>query len=287
MVQLLDGRAVSAEIKAEVAAGVAELSRRVGRAPGLAVVLIGDDPASKVYVRRIGAACKEVGIRLDVVALSESTTAHELRSALLALGDAPATNGIIVQMPLPRHLAALGLGYVTDVLPPGKDVDGIHPENVGLLSLGRPVFVPSTPLGGLELLRRTGIDLRGAEAVIVGRSSIVGRPMANLLINEHATVTVCHSRTRDLATLTRRADILVAAIGRARMITAEMVKPGAVVIDFGINPTPAGIVGDVDFDSVRQVAGWLTPVPGGTGPMTNAMLMRNTLAAARNEGGTE
>jgi methylenetetrahydrofolate dehydrogenase (NADP+)/methenyltetrahydrofolate cyclohydrolase len=187
-------------------------------------------------------------------------------------------------MPLPKHLPA---DLVANTLSVDKDVDGVCPANAGRLLQALPAFVPATPLGGFELLKRFEIPIRGAEAVVVGRSPIVGKPMASLLLNDHATVTICHSRTRDLGAVTRRADILVAAIGKARMITADMVKPGAAVVDFGINPTEAGIVGDVDFAAVAEVAGYITPVPGGTGPMTNVMLMRNTLSAARRLAGEE
>ena len=281
---LLDGRVVAAAIKEELTGQVGAFASAHGFNPGLAVVLVGEDPASKVYVRRIQANCGEVGIRFQRVVLPAETSADELTAALVKLNEDSQTSGVIVQMPLPKHLSNK---VVTDALSPDKDVDGLCPVNSGLLMMGQPCFVPSTPLGGLELLKRHDIPLRGAEAVVVGRSPVVGKPMANLLLNEHATVTICHSRTRDLAAQARRADVLVAAIGKAKMITVDMVKPGAAVIDFGINPTESGIVGDVDFDSAKDVAGWITPVPGGTGPMTNVMLLRNTLAAARRLAGDE
>ena len=275
---LLDGRAIAAKIKEELTKDVGDFVAAHGYGPGLAVVMVGEDPASKVYVRRIAANCNEVGIRCERITLPAETTAEELRAALARLNEDAKTSGVIVQMPLPKHLPSK---VVTDTLSPNKDVDGLCPVNAGLLLMGQPCFVPSTPLGGLELLKRHEIPLKGAEAVVVGRSPVVGKPMANLLLNEHATVTICHSRTRDLASATRRADVLVAAIGKAKMITADMVKPGAAVVDFGINPTDGGIVGDVDFEAAKEVAGWITPVPGGTGPMTNMMLLRNTLMAAR------
>ena len=268
MATLLDGKATAAQIKAELKDEVAAFAARHGDAPGLACVIVGDDPASKVYVRRIAAACGEVGIRFERVALAGDATPDGLRATIARRNADPRASGVIVQMPLPRHLDP---AVVTETLDPAKDVDGITSVNVGRLFLGLPALAPSTPLGGLELLKRYGVPLVGAEAVIVGRSAIVGKP----------TVTVCHSRTRDLGSVTRRADILLVAIGRPRFITADMVKPGAVVVDFGINPLEKGIVGDVDFEAVSSVAGAITPTPGGTGPMTNALLMRNTLTAAR------
>ena len=285
MATLLDGKATAARIKAELKDESAAFAARRGQIPGLACVIVGDDPASKVYVRRIAAACAEVGIRFERVALPGDAAAADLRATVERLNADPLTSGVIVQMPLPKGIPA---SVVAEALDPAKDVDGVTPVNAGRLFLGQqPAFAPSTPLGGLELLRRYGVPLVGAEAVIVGRSAIVGKPMASLLINESATVTVCHSRTRDLGGVTRRADILLVAIGRPRFITADMVRPGAVVVDFGINPTDTGIVGDVHFDAVSSVAGAITPTPGGTGPMTNAMLMRNTLAAAKRLAGEE
>lgn len=281
MGELLDGKTIAGIIREETKSEVEAFGQRQGFAPGLAVVLVGDDPASKVYVRRISNSCKETGIRLERVTLSADCDVADLQSTLRRLGQDGKTSGIIVQMPLPGALARHGQEIVTEALPPNKDVDGLHPINTGLLALGRESFVPSTPLGGLELLRRYEINLVGLEAVVVGRSAIVGKPMASLLINEHATVTVCHSRTRDLPSVIRRADLVAVAIGKAKMITGDMIKPGAIVIDFGINPTENGIVGDVDFESAVGVASLITPTPGGTGPMTNAMLMRNTLWAAR------
>jgi methylenetetrahydrofolate dehydrogenase (NADP+)/methenyltetrahydrofolate cyclohydrolase len=282
MANLLDGRAVAATMREELKAEIAAFAQRHAHPPTLACVLVGDDPASKVYVKRIGATCRETGVRLQQVALPAETTADELRACISGLNADRLVAGVIVQMPLPKHLPT---ALVADTLSPDKDVDGICPVSAGRLLLGEPGFAPSTPLGGLELLKRYGIALKGARAVVVGRSPVVGKPMANLLLNEHATVTICHSRTVDLPSLTRQADILVAAIGKARMITGEMVRPGAAVVDFGINPTDAGIVGDVDFEPAQAVAGWITPVPGGTGPMTNVILIRNTLTAARRQAG--
>jgi methylenetetrahydrofolate dehydrogenase (NADP+)/methenyltetrahydrofolate cyclohydrolase len=284
MANLLDGRSVAATMREELKVEVAAFSQRYGYPPAIACVLVGDDPASKVYVKRIGSICRETGVRLQQVTLTAETTSSELRACIRDLNGDRLVSGIIVQMPLPKHLPT---ALVAETLSPAKDVDGICPVNAGLLMLGEPCFAPSTPLGGLELLRRYGIPLKGVRAVVVGRSPVVGKPMANLLLNDHATVTICHSRTVDLASITRQADVLVTAIGKARMITGEMVKPGAAVVDFGINPTDTGIVGDVDFEAAREVAGWITPVPGGTGPMTNVILMRNTLTAARRQAGEE
>ena len=282
MGNLLDGRATATLMRDELKAGIAAFTAQAGLAPGLACVLVGDDPASRVYVRRIASTCKDVGVRFQQIVLPGDANADQLRTCLIALNADAQIHGVIVQMPLPKQIPT---ALVTETLAPGKDVDGICPVNAGLLLLGQPGFAPSTPLGGLELLKRYGIPLRGAHAVVVGRSPVVGKPMANLLVNEHATVTICHSRTVDLPAVTRQADILVVAIGKARMVTGEMVKPGAAVVDFGINPTDSGVVGDVDFETAQPVAGWITPVPGGTGPMTNVILMRNTLTAAQRQTG--
>jgi methylenetetrahydrofolate dehydrogenase (NADP+)/methenyltetrahydrofolate cyclohydrolase len=278
MATLLDGKAVAATIRNELKVEIADFAQKTGSTPGLSCVIVGEDPASRVYARRIGAVCAEVGIRFDRISLPSDSTPCDLEQQIIRLNADPSVSGVIVQMPLPKHLPS---AIVTQLLDPRKDIDGVTPKSAGELFLGQPTLAPSTPRGGLELLRRYGVPIAGAEAVIVGRSSIVGKPMASLLIAESATVTICHSRTRDLSEVTRRADILLVAIGRPRFITADMVKPGAVVVDFGINPTDGGIVGDVDFDAVAIVAGSITPTPGGTGPMTNAMLMANTLAAAK------
>ncbi|MBI2848944.1 MAG: bifunctional 5,10-methylenetetrahydrofolate dehydrogenase/5,10-methenyltetrahydrofolate cyclohydrolase [Chloroflexi bacterium] len=276
---ILDGKALAGKMKGEIAEEVEAFKRQYGFAPSLSVVLVGDDPASQVYVKGIGKACSDVGVGCEQMVLPASITESELRAKIGELNGNSKISGIIVQIPLPKPLTQ---EMVTDVLSPAKDVDGICPVSAGLLVLGQDGFVPNTPAGGVEILKRYGVEIRGSNAVVVGRSNIVGKPMAFLLLAEHATVTMCHTRSRDLPAITRQADILVAAAGKARMITGDMIKPGAVVIDFGINPVQGGIVGDVDFESAREVAGWITPVPGGTGPMTNVMLLRNTLKAAKN-----
>lgn len=274
--QLLDGKAMSAAMREEIAQRVAALKEK-GVTPGLAVILVGDDPASQIYVRNKGIACEKAGIHSITVRLPENTTQEALEAEIRRQNADPSIHGILVQLPLPSHLdeaAALA------VIRPEKDVDGFHVMNAGKLLNGLPGVVACTPRGALEMIRRTGIDLRGKEAVVVGRSNIVGKPMAMLLLQESCTVTICHSRTADLAAHTRRADILVAAVGKPKFITADMVKPGAIVIDVGINRVDGKVVGDVDFDGVREVAGYLTPVPGGVGKMTITMLMLNTLEAA-------
>jgi methylenetetrahydrofolate dehydrogenase (NADP+)/methenyltetrahydrofolate cyclohydrolase len=281
---IIDGKAIAARVRGEVAAGVREFSARTGATPGLATVLVGDDPASEVYVRAKQRACTEAGItpfdrRLPADA-SHAQVAAELES-LNADGD---VSGILLQLPLPGQLDGAALTAVVD---PHKDVDGLTPVNAGLLALGAPGLRPCTPLGVLELLADTGVTLEGAEAVVVGRSNLFGKPMATLLTAANATVTVCHSRTRDLPGVCARADVLIAAVGNPRLIRRDFVKPGAVVIDVGMNRlTPeragnkSGLVGDVDFEEVREVASAITPVPGGVGPMTIALLLRNTLHAA-------
>ena len=274
--QILDGKVMSNEIKAEVARRVAALKER-GVTPGLAVILVGEDPASQIYVRNKGIGCEQTGIRSVTIRMPEETTQEELTRQIGQLNDDPTIHGILVQLPLPKQLdEAAALAAIT----PEKDVDGFHIENAGRLLNGLPGVVACTPKGALEMIRRSGVSLSGKEAVVVGRSNIVGKPMAMLLLRENCTVTICHSRTKDLAAQTRRADILVAAVGKAHMITADMVKPGAVVIDVGINRVDGKVLGDVDFDSVKEVAGWITPVPGGVGRMTIAMLLQNTVEAA-------
>jgi methylenetetrahydrofolate dehydrogenase (NADP+) / methenyltetrahydrofolate cyclohydrolase len=279
--RVLDGKAVAAEVRDRVAAGVRELTAaRGGRAPGLATVLVGDDPASHVYVGNKRKACQQVGMRSIHHGLDASSPPEALLELVESLNADDEVDGILVQLPLP---GGHDPGRVVAAIAPGKDVDGLNPVNAGLLAQGRideGTLVPCTPRGVMELLRHAGTEPAGAEAVVVGRSSLVGRPLASLLLQAHATVTICHSRTRDLATVCRRADILVAATGSARLIGAEMVKPGATVIDVGTNRTDDGLVGDVDFERVREVAGTITPVPGGVGPMTIAMLLDNTLRAA-------
>ncbi|HYA76726.1 MAG TPA: bifunctional methylenetetrahydrofolate dehydrogenase/methenyltetrahydrofolate cyclohydrolase FolD [Burkholderiaceae bacterium] len=275
---LLDGKAIARELRTQYRDEVAQLTAR-GHRPGLAVVLVGENPASQVYVRNKVAACEEVGIFSQNIALPSDTTTAYLVERIEALNRDPRIHGILVQLPLPPQIDE---STVLATVSAHKDVDGFHIENVGALALGKPRLVPCTPKGVMVLLARAGIDPRGLDAVVVGRSNIVGRPMARLLLAADATVTVCHSRTRELAAHTRRADILIAAIGRPMMIRGDMIKPGAVVIDVGMNRrTDGSLCGDVDFASARPVASWITPVPGGVGPMTIAMLLANTIEAAQ------
>lgn len=275
---LIDGKAVAAQVAGDLRERVAAFASRYGSAPGLAVVLVGDDPASQVYVRMKERRCADVGIRSEKHHLPASTSELELIELVRHLGRRDDIDGILVQLPLPPHISEEAVLAAVD---PAKDVDGFHPVNSGRLLAGAPTIVPCTPAGVLELIRRTGQPIQGKEAVVVGRSNIVGKPTAILLLQENATVTLAHSRTANLQDVCRRADILVVAVGRPRLITAEYVKPGATVIDVGVNRLPDGsLAGDVDFDSVKAVAGYLTPVPGGVGPMTIAMLLKNTLEAA-------
>lgn len=276
--RVLDGNVVAATVKDEVAAGVAELRRRVVE-PGLATLLVGDDPASAVYVRNKHRTAQQLGITSFHHELAATASQAEVEDVLDELGRDPAVHGILLQLPLP---GGLDTAAAVRTIPPAKDVDGLHPENLGLLTLDRPGLRPCTPSGCLRILDHYGIPTEGAEVVIVGRSFLVGRPLSIMLSGKdrNATVTLAHSRTASLAEVCRRADILVAAVGKPGLVTAEFVKPGATVIDVGINRTDAGLVGDVDAASVAEVAGWLTPVPGGVGPMTIAMLMANTLQAA-------
>jgi methylenetetrahydrofolate dehydrogenase (NADP+)/methenyltetrahydrofolate cyclohydrolase len=279
---VLDGKAVAARVRDEVRAGVARLAER-GIVPGLAVVLVGGDPASQVYVRHKHTAAAEVGVTSFDHRLPETTTQAELLDLVRALGDDPRVHGILVQLPLPPQIDPIP---VLDAIPPEKDVDGFHPDNIGRLAQSRPRFIAATPKGCMRLLAESGVELRGAHAVVVGRSNIVGRPMALLLTNAHATVTVCHSKTRDLPAEVARADVLVAAIGRARAIRGEWIKPGAVVIDVGMNRGEDGkLCGDVDYAGALARASAITPVPGGVGPMTIACLLENTLAAAERSNG--
>jgi methylenetetrahydrofolate dehydrogenase (NADP+) / methenyltetrahydrofolate cyclohydrolase len=286
---VIDGKAVAARIRAQVAEEVEAFTSETGRTPGLATVLVGDDPGSAVYVSNKQRASAEVGMRAIDERLPAEASFEEVSVLLARLNDDPDVSGVLLQLPLPEHLDGEVLSAMIDH---AKDVDGLTPVNAGLLSQGRPGMRPCTPAGVLELLEDTGVALEGSESVVVGRSNLVGKPMAQLLLAENATVTVCHSRTRDLAAVCARADVLIVAVGRPRMITRDYVKPGAVVLDVGMNRlTPAeagnksGLVGDVDFDAVLAVAGAITPVPGGVGPMTVAMLLRNTLAAARTREG--
>jgi methylenetetrahydrofolate dehydrogenase (NADP+)/methenyltetrahydrofolate cyclohydrolase len=280
--KVIDGRAVGADVRARVAKGVSAFTTEFARAPGLATVLVGDDPASHVYVTSKLKLSEEVGLRSVHHGLPTETTEAELLALVDDLAADEEVDGILVQLPLPD-------GHDQDTviarIPASKDVDGLTAASAGLLAQGRPGLVPCTPQGVMELLRSAGTEVEGAEAVIVGRSILVGRPMAALLTNANATVTVAHSRTADLAAVTSRADILIAAVGSPRLISADMVRPGATVIDVGTNRTDDGLVGDVDFEAVAEVAGAITPVPGGVGPMTIAMLLHNTLEAARGRAG--
>jgi methylenetetrahydrofolate dehydrogenase (NADP+)/methenyltetrahydrofolate cyclohydrolase len=278
--RLIDGKAIAASLRAEVAAKVAA----AGFTPGLAVVLVGNDPASTVYVRTKDRAAREAGIETRTIRLPAGTSQSELLATIQALNNDHTVDGILVQLPLP---AGLQTQPVIEAIDPAKDVDGFHPANVGHLADGRPILVPCTPLGVMKLLRAFGIETTGARAVVLGRSAIVGRPMARLLVAADATTTIAHSRTRDLPAECRRADILIAAIGKPEFVQAEWIQPGATVIDVGINRLPNGrLVGDVDFEACAAVAGAITPVPGGVGPMTVACLLENTLTAAlRRRGG--
>ena len=275
--RIIDGKAIAAKVRAEVKAEVDERTAAGKRAPGLATVLVGDDPASHTYVKNKRKAAAEVGVVSFHHELAADTSEARLLALVDELNEDARVDGILVQLPLPKHIDA---SKVVRAIDPDKDVDGFHPESVARLSLGMPGFVPCTPLGCLRLLDDSGVKLEGARAVVVGRSHIVGKPMFELLLAKNATVTVAHSRTRDLAAVTREADVVVAAVGRRNTITRAHVKPGAVVIDVGMNKDDAGkLCGDVDFAAVVEVAGAVTPVPGGVGPMTIAMLMQNTLTS--------
>jgi methylenetetrahydrofolate dehydrogenase (NADP+)/methenyltetrahydrofolate cyclohydrolase len=277
---ILDGRAVSAQIRSEIAGRVMALVDR-GMQPGLAAVLVGDDEASRIYLGSKHKASADVGVRSEQVDLPAYVTEGELLATIRRLNRDPEVHGIIVQLPVPRHISELAVQMTID---PAKDVDGLHPLNVGLMVRGDPSFPPATPYGIVELLLRSGIQLEGAQVVVVGYGELVGAPLSIMLaedsIRGNATVTICHAKTRDLVEQTRRADILVAAAGRPQLITADMVKPGAVVVDVGVHRTDHGLIGDVNFDEVKEVAGAITPVPGGVGPMTTAMLLLNTVTAA-------
>ena len=282
MATILNGKQVAAEIRAELKTR-AEALRKDGVVPCLAVLLAGDDPASKIYVRNKKRACEEIGIESRELLFPESVSEEELIAQIRALNADPAVDAMLVQLPLPKHINE---ARVLAEIAPEKDADGFHVVNAGRLFTGQTSVLPCTPAGCMELLRRAGVEFSGKHAVVVGRSNIVGKPMAMLLLNEHCTVTICHSRTKDLARFTRDADILVAAVGRPGMITGEMIKPGAAVIDVGINRLDNGkLMGDVDFASAEPVAGAITPVPGGVGPMTIAMLMQNAILAAEKRHG--
>ena len=276
--QIIDGKAISQKVRDEVKANVAAFVARHGRAPGLDVVLVGENAASLSYTRNKEKMAKEAGMNGKLHKLPAETSEADLLALIATLNADEAVDGILVQLPLPKQIRE---ERVLDAIDPHKDVDGFHPVNAGLLMSGRPSLVPCTPRGCMRLLAECGASLKGARAVVVGRSNIVGKPMAHLLLAEHATVTIAHSRTRDLPALCREADILIAAVGKARMIQGDWVKPGAIVIDVGINRTDDGkLVGDVDTEAAKERAAWITPVPGGVGPMTIACLLENTLVAA-------
>ena len=280
--RLIDGKAIAAEMRNECAVRVERLKSR-GIVPGLAVVIVGDDAASQVYVRNKAVASEAIGMHSEVHPLAKDTTQQQLLAFIHSLNANRNIHGILVQLPLPRHIDSRAVVAAID---PEKDVDGFHYFNVGALVVGEPAFYPCTPWGVMKMLEHEGIKAEGKHAVVVGRSNIVGKPMALMLLNASATVTVCHSKTPDLAAITRQGDLLVAAVGKPRMITADMVKPGAVVIDVGINRLPDGkLAGDVDFVGVSQVASRITPVPGGVGPMTIAMLLANTVKSAERVAG--
>jgi methylenetetrahydrofolate dehydrogenase (NADP+)/methenyltetrahydrofolate cyclohydrolase len=277
--EIIDGKAIAAQVREDVARDVAAFAEEFGGArPGLATILVGDDPASAVYVSGKQKACREVGMEGFNFPLAGDTPREEVVALIERLNADPDVSGILLQLPVPAHLDGVEL---TGRVDPMKDVDGLTPVSAGMLALGREGLRPCTPLGVMALLDAAGAELEGAEAVVVGRSNLFGKPMAQLLLSANATVTTCHSRTRDLAGVCRRADVLVVAVGRSRLVKADWVKPGATVIDVGMNRNEAGLTGDVDFEAVREVARAITPVPGGVGPMTVAMLLRNTLKAAR------
>ncbi len=278
LAKIIDGKSLAATVRASLKSRIDALADR-GLRPGLAAILVGDDPASRVYVRNKARACEDTGVRSEVHELPADTAEHSLLARIAALNADRAVHGLLVQLPLPRHLDA---NRVLDAISPAKDVDGFHAANLGALVQGRPGFVPGTPAGVMRLIEHAGVDLAGRQAVVVGRSYIVGKPLALLLLQKDATVTICHSKTADLAAVTAQADILIAAVGRAKLITADMVKPGGCVIDVGINRlADKSLAGDVDFAAAKEVAGCITPVPGGVGPMTVAMLMVNTVRAAQ------
>lgn len=275
--QLIDGNALSRQLRAEVARRAAALRAR-GITPGLAVVLVGENPASQVYVRNKVKACQDNGLHSVLEHYPAGLSEAELLARVHALNNDPAIHGILVQLPLPAHIDA---HKVIEAIAPGKDVDGFHVASAGALMVGQPGFWPCTPYGCMKMLESIGYDLRGKHAVVIGRSNIVGKPMAMMLLQKNATVTICHSATQDLKAMTLQADVIVAAVGKRNVLTADMVKPGAVVIDVGMNRNDEGkLCGDVDFEGVKKVAGYITPVPGGVGPMTITMLLVNTLESA-------
>ena len=278
--KFLEGKLFAAKIREEAGRRASELKEKTGVTPGLAVIIVGENPASQVYVRNKHKACTELGFHSESVELPEDTTREQLLAEIKRLNNAPEIHGILVQLPLPKALQKYE-SEVLEAISPLKDVDGFHPVNVGRLVTGQKALVPCTPNGCIKMLELAGIPIEGANAVVIGRSNIVGKPMLNLLLSRNATVTICHSRTKNLAEVTSKADILVAAVGKPGFVTADMVKPGATVIDVGINRiAPKKLVGDVDFEAVKEVAGAITPVPGGVGLLTIAMLMMNTVDAA-------
>jgi methylenetetrahydrofolate dehydrogenase (NADP+)/methenyltetrahydrofolate cyclohydrolase len=278
--RILDGQSLAAATRTALKEKVDALVQR-GVRPGLSVIIAGDNPASKVYVRNKTLAAEEIGVRSRLLEYGKEVSQAEVMQTVAALNADPAVHGILVQLPLPKHIDA---ARVLESIAPAKDVDGFHEANLGALMAGRPSVVPCTPLGCMRLIEHAGLHIAGRHAVVVGRSNVVGKPLAHLLLQKDATVTICHSKSADLAGICRSADILVAAVGRAKLIGAAMVKPGACVIDVGINRLPDGkLAGDVDFDAARSVAGWITPVPGGVGPMTIAMLLENCIRAASKE----
>lgn len=279
MAQIIDGKLISAQIRGEIASEVAEFVAKNGYAPGLAVIIVGSNPASQVYVRNKKKACEEVGFHSEVYELDESTTNEELLELIDKLNRDDRIHGILTQLPLPSHLDEKGIILNID---PRKDVDAFHPENVGKIMIGDYSFLPCTPAGVMELIRRTGIEIAGKSCVVIGRSNIVGKPMAMLLLHANGTVTVCHSKSANIKEICLGADILVASVGKANFVGADMVKDGAVVIDVGINRMADGkLCGDVNFSEVEPIASYITPVPGGVGPMTITMLLKNTLTAAK------
>lgn len=280
MANIIDGKKISADIRGEIAAEVAEMKNN-GTTPGLAVIIVGENPASKVYVRNKGKGCAEVGMYSEIIEMAEETSEKTLIAKINELNERSDIHGILVQLPLPKHINERA---VIEAIDPKKDVDAFAPVNIGEMMLGTADFLPCTPAGIMELLKRSGVSVEGKECVVIGRSNIVGKPIAQLLLAANGTVTICHSRTRDLAEVTRRADILVVAIGKADFVTGDMVKDGVVVIDVGMNRKADGkLTGDVDYASVAPKASYITPVPGGVGPMTITMLLRNTLTAAKKQ----
>ena len=279
MAEIINGKLVTSEVRKQTALEVKEFKEKYAVTPGLAVILVGNDPASAVYVRNKHKGCLEVGINSYEITMPEETTEEQLLSEIEKLNADEKVHGILVQLPLPKHISE---EKILNSISPSKDVDAFHPENVGKIMLGKYAFLPCTPAGVMELLSFYNVDIEGKECVVLGRSNIVGKPMSQLLLAKNGTVTVCHSRTKNLAEVTKRADILVVAIGKAKFVGKEMVKAGAVVIDVGINRMDDGkLCGDVDFDAVSEIASMITPVPGGVGPMTITMLLKNTLTAAK------